>query len=483
MPLVEMKSIADIASPCRIINVHLPPYRLLPYSIVFDLLTEFQDEDLDKRICAALIHTLPHRTNYKSDTDLWIDLETTGDITLVQAHALAVIIAGYIQKFSEIVAISLSQNVKLTRDNSSFVYYLQKISHNAEIIFGNNTEHFIPDDTLYLQWDCFTHLDNDDYTDNAENIMHHAWCCAELGAEEVGFNIMEKGLASARVFYIKQSYLLQLQLMRIATQHFQAAAEEGRGTSKEFESLYPAYCFSKAWGNVLVRRMEMAQEYFDLSKVTMETLSTELECLYHMNVFALFQHLNGRIDNAFLIEQKIRDTIVKSKDASLQMTYFNAVNLARLYRVAGNYASAKEHLDIAFSLNRGKKSLTDFIYQNVCYSKLYENMNDFKTSLHYWLTAVQHWLKAETPEALGWRAIRVIAYYDFKPRSWLDTELIDKALLIKLTRLIELCEFKCIVEESNDKHAMLKKLTEYALDKLPLVYDTTSIYLLPLNAS
>jgi hypothetical protein len=269
-------------------------YRLLPYSIVFDLLTFFKDAELNQRIGSALRETLPHRDNYVNDIDLWIDLDSLGNITVVLAKALAVILADYLRIFSSPIVISITSKINLTCENEIFLYFFQEFSPRVEVISGALNNGLTPLDDAYLLWPCFIALKSDDYTKNVENILRHAWNCAELGAEEMAFRIMETGIRKARVFYIKQLYLLQLQYMRIATQHYISAADEKREIANDFDDLSPAFYLTKAWGCMLTRRVEAAQCYFELAGVDMQTLPVDIESLYRLNIFALLRYLNKK---------------------------------------------------------------------------------------------------------------------------------------------------------------------------------------------
>ncbi len=292
MALLKIKKKAEKFSRYQRVYADTHHYRLLPYSIVFDLLSYFKDAELNQRVCRALRETLPQRVDYVRDIDLWIDLDALGNITVVLAKALASLMADYLlQVYSEPIVITITSKSNLTCENEIFLYFFKEYSPRVEVTAGSINNALTPLDDAYLQWPCFTALKSDDYTRNVENIMRHAWHCAELGAEEVAFRIMEIGMRKARIFYIKQLYLLQLQFLRIATQHYTSAADEDRKITAEFNCLAPAFYLTKAWGCMMTRRVAAARDYFALANVDINTLPADLESIYRLNIFALLQHL------------------------------------------------------------------------------------------------------------------------------------------------------------------------------------------------
>jgi hypothetical protein len=291
MALIKIKKKIKRISSCHCVYADTHSYRLLPYSIVFDLLSYFKDADLNQRICTALRVTLPHRSGYASDVDLWMELDAIGNITVVLAKVLAIILADYVRSLYKPIVISITSQVKMTCENEILLYFFQEFYPRVEIVLGAINDGLTPLDDAYLRWQCFASLKSDDYTKNFENILRHAWNCAELGAEEVAFRIMETGIAKARIFYIKQLYLLQLQLMRIATQHYVNAADEAREVTEDYEGIAPAFYLTKAWGCMMTRRVAAAREYFALANVDINTLPADLGSIYRLNIFALMQHL------------------------------------------------------------------------------------------------------------------------------------------------------------------------------------------------
>jgi len=408
--------------------------RNLPYSLLFDLLVHINDVVLESHICEIFSNFLPHRAAYENEIDLWVELECCGDITLIMAKKLAKVMSEYINKKSDLsVNFVLNSQDVLTRDNKILIYYLEKLIPNVHVEYRayHGLAVLFNHEQRYLKWPCFIAIRSFDYAIEIESIMSYAWRCAELGAEAVGFRLLEQGIKRATSGFLKQLCLVQLQFMRIAAQYYEEAANETRVILEKYPNLLKSFYLTKAWGNVLSRRVNAAGYYFACAELSMNTLPEDLHSLYRLNIFALFQHLSGQIQNAFTIEKKIQYAIHQSKRKRVQITYINSINLARLHRADGNFPQAKAHYDIAFAA-RGKVTENDFIYANVCYGMLYEKQGEWELAFHYWLKASLWWLTAEIPEALGWRAVRSIAQPDFMPRSTLSINMIDEALLKKI---------------------------------------------------
>lgn len=461
METTEIEKLVEINLQSLSGSADSPCFSFLPYSGMFDCIEYFQNVALERLMAAALMNTLPQRSHYANDIDLWIDLESQGEITILQAKALARVMADYIQSLTvKEVRLCLGSRNEMTRDNHYFLHYLKKLTSKVTLVYRPTPKNPGLNDLKYLRWSCFPKSGELDYTSHPENILQHAWRCAELGAEELAFKIINTGIEKASLFYIKQLYLVQLQFMRIATQYYEAAAQEDKNISIDNCRLHHSFHLTKAWGNTLCRRIVEASHYFEAAKVSMNYSPADLDDLYRMNIFALFQHLSGNTENAFIIENKIKHVIKEASKPYPQITYINSINLARLYRYIGDYDQAKIHYDRAFNTQRGKKSETDLIYANVCYAMLYEKQNQLALALQYWINAALHWLNAETPESLGWRAVRAIALSGFKPRSPVDTAIIDAALLKKIKDLGEKTQCHLVLAKEESAKNNLIVLTK-----------------------
>jgi tetratricopeptide (TPR) repeat protein len=363
------------------------------------------------------------------------------------------------------LVLTIKLNSKITRDNQLFLHYLQKNSQKVKVVYSPEASIKPPmtTDEEYLNWSCFVSVKNFDYDNNAENILYFAWRCAELGAEEIGLRLLDKANKFATKIFFRHMYLVQLQFMRIATQYYEEAANETRTMPFQFDDFLHLLYLTKAWGCILSRRTAEAKYYFGLAEITPDTVPKDIDSLYRMNIYALSQHLNGETESALMIENRIKDAISALDKSRPQITYINSINLARLHRHLGDFSTAKKYYDKAFNTNRNEKSETDYIYAEVCFGMLCEKQDDLPNALFHWLSAAVHWLNAEVPEALGWRAVRAIAMPAFKPRTMLEPVVIDNAFIKKLTELNRKAGTTFCISTSHTSHKNLIDITNTML--------------------
>ncbi len=463
----------------------------LPYSILFDILNYFSDDSLNHSILEVLSHKLPRMHDYENEIDLWVDLESSGDITPILARELAQVMTVYFENNCKVkITIVINFQTHMTRDNNYFIDYLRNTSTLVKLIFSDDKNadfnaSLIEDQNKYFKWIYPKENVYFDYDNNVENILRYAWACAELGSEEIGFRILEAGHKKSTDSYLKNFYLIQLQFMRVAVQYYEDAANESRSISAELGGLTKSFCLTKAWGSILIRRITDAGHYFALADVSVDCLPSDLNSLYRMNIFALYQYLSGRIDDALYIENKISNTMVEQDKSRAQIVYINSINLARLYRHINNYNQSKIHYDKAFATTREIRTESDFVYTNACYGMLYEKRGNFRLALQYWLKSAMHWLVSEIPEALGWRAVRAIANPNFKPRSKLEPDKITQALFDKLIKLCEKTNYSVCKSVQNPlKFVLLKNsmllcnAAAYGVDGISIIVEKSaeSIY-------
>ena len=415
--------------------------RKLPYSIVFDILSFFKDSSLESRVNEILLTTLPGIMNYENSVDLWVDLESLGEITVIYSKKLAKTILNYLNE-ENISGVILQVNYQepLSPENESFVFYLENLTTADQLVIKKEkTLSYAMDeshDEKYLAWESLAGKSHFDITD-VQDLIAYAWRCAELGAEKVGIRLLSHAAKEIENQQLQELYFVQAQFMRVATQHYLEAAEAQNNLSGQYNDLLKAFHLTKAWGNILSRKIPEAAYHFQEAGVSMESLPDDLYSLYRMNIFALLQFLSKNTSNAFTVEHKIEKEVDKVSSQKQQITYINSINLARLYRSVDDYSASKKYYDKAFKTTFGIKSETDFIYSNVCYGMLFEKKGDFKKALLYWIRAAIHWLVTDTKEALGWRAVRAIYKSDFMPRSKVDVSGITKAINEKLNDLAE----------------------------------------------
>lgn len=408
-------------------------HQYLPYSLMFSLLNYFNDKDLDKTVYHSFVTLLPQAANYKNSIDHWVDLEVSGNITILLAKQLAHVICDYIAVKNVLVTLEVPNNLEkgnLGKDNLYFIEYFSKLNNLSYVtkISENNSL------DKYLQWDCFIDLTKLHEEDNVREICNGLWRIAEYGAEELSFNVLEKLIKQVGNSYLRDLYLVQLQFMRIASMHYKAAASEIRIVSEAYPDLQHSFYLTKAWGNILIRNISAAGNYFQLANISEKSLPENIDQLYRMNIFALYKHLAGHSDVALNIENKIRQCISSLSEKRPQITYINAINLARLFRYKNDLVKAKEYYDEAFA-NVSIHSESHWVYTSICYGLLCEKEGNWHGAFDHWTKAWISWHNMKTPEALAWRAVRAIGLFDFYPHDKLNIKKISDCFIKKIHQL------------------------------------------------
>lgn len=473
-----MNIIKNFNHHCELIYAQHHQDRILPYASIFDLLHHFNNSTLNDNIAAIFDHFLPKTAHYKNNIDLWVDLESLGDITCLLAKELAYQLAEHINDLHLVKITYVCYSEKnLTRDNYVLLNYLTKLSSKFSIAYNPKFEakkQF--DDAIYLKWPSLAGSHHLDYNHHIAIVLNYAWRCAELGAEIIGFRILQQAIKQVSSNDLKSLYRSQLQYMRVASQHYQAAADEEVHAEDLDPELHHALYLTKAWGCILSRQIDRAKYCFSQAGMSMHYQPSDINSLYRMNIFALLQHLSGNTHNALLIENSIQSAIQQLNEPRPQIEYINSINLARLNRYTRNFSQSISHYNAAFNTVTGIKSETDFIYSNVCYGMLHEKQADSTKALHHWLKASLHWLVSDTPEALGWRAVRAIMQPDFKPRSQLNPDRISHALFGKLRELADACDININLKKTphlaiilGDHTSHFQNSQSYAIDGLSTI--------------
>ena len=83
--------------------------------------------------------------------------------------------------------------------------------------------------------------------------------------------------------------------------------------------------------------------------------------------------------------------------------------MARLFRFKKNYVKAIEHYTDAYKRIAGGFTDSDFVYYYANYAGVYESMEDYETSLSYWITCSLCWLVMQVPYSLSWRPAKLLS--------------------------------------------------------------------------
>jgi len=233
---------------------------------------------------------------------------------------------------------------------------------------------------------------------------------------EGGLDIAERYFAVIAEYLKTHSYndylrvAVEMQSFRISAQRFDIATmlEE-----PDLELGDPQLCadvfFTLGWARILSGDAKGAGAAFAKAGDRELKLAENAIDLYLLNIFALSLLRNGDWAGAMNIEQGIgkRLTLLPSTDWHLH--YINNFNLARLYRMKGEYEQALTHLREVLKTTEGLQTDSDHIYFNLTLGDLAQRQGRQEEALTYLWRAAMHFLCNSVPEAIGWRTLMSVS--------------------------------------------------------------------------
>ncbi len=165
---------------------------------------------------------------------------------------------------------------------------------------------------------------------------------------------------------------------------------------------------SRAWALVMTRKRSEAEPLFAHARLT-KPQGRDPFWLYLLNISALNKHRLGHLEEAFSFEHTIEEALASFDPPDWHMHYINSINLARLYRFAGEYDRAQGYFKSAFAISEGLRSESDQVYLNLCQSGIEEAMGRLAEALMARFRAALHWLSMPVPEALAPRVARAMS--------------------------------------------------------------------------
>ncbi|MDQ2955507.1 MAG: hypothetical protein M3Y42_00890 [Actinomycetota bacterium] len=106
------------------------------------------------------------------------------------------------------------------------------------------------------------------------------------------------------------------------------------------------------------------------SRTILAESGTVDEYLSTLNIAALARLRAGDWDGAWAAELELQGLLAELPSPNYQLSYINAMNMARLQRRSNNLEGQREHFDRAFETARGLRSDSDGIHENVTRARL-----------------------------------------------------------------------------------------------------------------
>lgn len=244
-----------------------------------------------------------------------------------------------------------------------------------------------------------------------EKVINYAFICLKLGAFELATATLEHLVYTVAQTELREYALLKLQMCRLHSHQFKAAALQPYPTKIHYLDQHGSYFlyYIKAYCATMSRQLDIAHAYFTLLDIHEDMPASNEQQLYQLNIFALFHVLSGNKATALKLEQRIEQCIQSGVTVPASLQYVNCINTARLYKMDKQFDKAESYYQAAYQqIAGGGYTNSDFIYYNLNLAMLWEPAGDNETAYQYWLKACVHWLVLENPYALAWRAKLVL---------------------------------------------------------------------------
>ncbi len=417
---------------------------LCPYQILLDMAGQLP-ENADKIKNLAFIPICDLNT-----TNDWINLESLGKPVAIRAKTICDIITAALSKKQNISELSLEihcQDGLLTSDNLYCLIYLAECFKSLTLTFYSHQEKqpglrtkiesLMNRDHIKCHFKC-----PDDATDTAllnqllsrkhqhlkaqgflleeslfnerklsESILNqcigYAWTCLKSGGYEVACQLLGKVQKhTEHPVAVKEQLFMHTLMIRFFSHQYGLICETD--FPEKFDTLSVADVktlqFLKAYSATLSRHLDIAQGCFKHCHIHENMPLSDESSLYQLNLFALFQVLQGETDKAFELEFRIKDFIEQQQIDIVGLKYVNFINIARLYKKTKQYELSNDYYQKAYKeISGGGYTTSDHIYYNMNLGSLNEAAGNHPQALLYWMKAALHWLACKNKYELSWR--------------------------------------------------------------------------------
>ncbi len=461
--MATIKQITSLYPHSNIIVADISSFFTSPYKAAIDMATQIDEDALNTINQMIKAPWVTKQYNYQ--TDYWVDIESIGNITAIKTKELVAFLSAKITE-NTLLVVNLNHSA-LDDDNALFFEFLRRYLPNLTIHF-NSTENqenspsyylihqeqknlsYLIDDVLvlnnklifievrdssakqYYQNKLSAFVTNNNAV-LPEEIIQHAWSAAYVGAIHLATRLLKQYYNESK----NMAYLAHLQYIRLVSGYFHDVVNEPYEDFTGDPLLLNRLFYAKAYCAVLTNNIEVAGIYFQKMGMHADKSLSDLQSLYHANIYALYQHRLGNLQTASDLEHRIESQLDSDNEIHTQIRYINSLNLARLYRFMGDVEKARYYFDLAYQSINGVMLEADYVYRNVNYASLYEKTGDIKNAFHCWLRATLHWMAMRYPESLGWRISRAILRKEMHPGKALPLDEVSNVFYKNLHALAE----------------------------------------------
>ncbi len=303
-----------------------------------------------------------------------------------------------------------------------------------------------------------------------------AWKHFGSGYRELALFYIALAEAAAKVPAEKTTLTCHKQAMRIAMARYQEAAGESDPEPQVTGQVRGFLLETKGWGLVMSGNGKAALPYLREALTLCKPETIDLAYLFLMNITALAEVRSGNAEKALEMEREIDRLIVLLNVSDARLLFVNSLNLARLYRYAGEIDQCEALYRSAFTTVEGARTETDSINANLCLARVAEGRADDRESFLAWLRASLHWAASDCPESLNWRVQSLVLGKDSLTDVQSITEafqLVERladAFLQNLQKRSEKCGFVVQSDSLKQRDCHFRYATMHTRDFTPQRY-------------
>ncbi|RUR19056.1 hypothetical protein ELY21_05900 [Legionella sp. km535] len=306
----------------------------------------------------------------------------------------------------------LEEQVAVLKNMGNVVLEFNHLSHSATTESLSGLSHLKNKRNQLIHSLGFT-LKETDLQSNASNpailnqLIGYCWMNLKAGAYDISCSLLEQAQKDPSLDLAAQEQIfMHLLMMRFFSHQYGLVTESDfpESFSTLNDSDIKTLVFFKAYAATLSRNLSTADLFFKRFGIDEHMPLSDENSLYRLNLFALFQVLQGRIDVAFDLEFRIKQHIEEHCIETVGLKYVNFINIARLYKKNKQFEQSLNYYQHAYrEINEGGYSTSDHIYYNMNLGSLFEAAGNPELALHYWVKASLHWLACKNKYELSWR--------------------------------------------------------------------------------
>jgi hypothetical protein len=239
-----------------------------------------------------------------------------------------------------------------------------------------------------------------DFVDGAF-LRDYAFRCFAEGANDLGCALLYRVATYSQDRMIRESSMMPLYGMCIASQRFDTIAESPDPTPSSSPQYIQFLLQARGWARVMSGNAERGRLDLERAAGIPVRPCCGIEDLYSKNIYALALARTGDGTEALRTEQVAWEENQNREKPEPRFAYISAVNIARLHRAAGRSYYADIWYRRAFETSDGGRSSSDAIYDNACLARTAGEEERLYEALIAWMRAGLHFAACSAPEALA----------------------------------------------------------------------------------